>query len=134
VLEPLSGYLWLAARLSGPGSDRLCEAFNFGPRIEANRTVAELVTEILKHRPGRWEDRSNPNAPHEASLLNLSIEKAFHLLGWRPVWNFEQTVARTTEWYTRVEQSAQPPGALTDSQIAVYTADAAAAGLAWAGT
>jgi CDP-glucose 4,6-dehydratase len=133
VLEPLSGYLWLAARLSGPGADRICEAFNFGPRLESNRTVAQLVSEILKHRPGNWEDRSNPNAPHEASLLNLSTDKAFHLLGWQPVWDFEQTVARTTEWYTTVEQSAEAPNALTDAQIAAYTADAATAGVAWSG-
>jgi len=133
VLEPLSGYLWLAALLAGPDSDPLREAFNFGPRIESNRTVAELVVEILKHRPGQWEDRSNPNAPHEAGLLNLSIEKAFHLLGWRPVWDFEQTISHTTDWYTRAEQGSDTPAALTRSQIAAYTEAARAAGLRWAG-
>ena len=144
VLEPLGGYLWLAALLadpslagpSAPDPLRFCDAFNFGPRLESNRTVAELVAEILKHRPGqsgRWEDRSDPHAPHEASLLNLSIEKAFHLLRWRPVWDFQETVARTTEWYTRVEQS-NPPLALTRAQIAAYTAAARTAALPWAGS
>jgi CDP-glucose 4,6-dehydratase len=108
------------------------DAFNFGPRLESNRTVAQLVAEILKHRPGQWEDRSDPRAPHEAGLLNLSIEKAFHLLRWRPVWDFEETIARTTDWYTRVEQSVEEAPPLTASQIAAYTAAARAAGLAWA--
>jgi CDP-glucose 4,6-dehydratase len=141
VLEPLGGYLWLAAVLDDPllggtptpAPGMLCDAFNFGPRLESNRTVAQLVVEILKHRPGQWEDRSNPDAPHEASLLNLSVEKAFHLLKWRPVWTFEETIARTTEWYTGVEQSLDTPLNLTRSQIAAYAAAARGAGLPWSG-
>jgi CDP-glucose 4,6-dehydratase len=141
VLEPLGGYLWLAALMADPalagpaGPDPLLfrDAFNFGPRLESNRTVAELVAEILKHRPGDWEDRSDPNAPHEASLLNLSIEKAFHLLRWRPVWTFEETIAQTTDWYVRVELSLGTPAELTRSQIDAYAAAAHAAGLPWAG-
>jgi len=132
VLEPLGGYLWLAALLAASPPGNLRDAFNFGPRIESNRTVAQLVTEILKHRPGKWEDRSDPHAPHEAGLLNLSIEKAFHLLGWQPVWNFEGTIARTTDWYTRVDQALDTPLALTRSQIAAYTQAARAASLPWA--
>ena len=140
VLEPLGGYLWLAALLadaalagpSAPDPDLYCDAFNFGPRLESNRTVAQLVTEILKHRPGQWDDRSDPNAPHEACLLNLSIEKAFHLLHWHPVWNFEETVARTVDWYTQVTQDASPLG-LTRAQISAYTAAARSASLPWPG-
>ena len=40
VLEPLAGYLWLAARLR---SDPTLDAFNFGPTLESNRTVGTLV-------------------------------------------------------------------------------------------
>jgi len=141
VLEPLGGYLWLAALLadptlagtSAPDPVLFGDAFNFGPRLESNRTVAQLVVEFLKHRPGQWEDRSDPRAPHEAGLLNLSIEKAFHLLRWHPVWDFEETVARTAEWYAQVEQSPDTALTLTCSQIAAYTAAAREAGLPWAG-
>jgi len=131
VLEPLGGYLWLAALLSGPDSAPFCDAFNFGPRLESNRTVAQLVTELLEHRPGQWEDRSDPNAPHEAGRLNLSIEKAFHLLAWRPVWDFEETIARTSEWYGEVAQSIRTPLAVTTAQIAAYTASARQSALPW---
>jgi CDP-glucose 4,6-dehydratase len=141
VLEPLGGYLWLAALLAKPGlfgpaapcPSEFRAAFNFGPRLESNRTVARLIEEILKHRPGQWEDRSDPNAPHEASLLNLSIEKAFHLLHWSPVWDFEETIARTVDWYTRVEKHVDTPLVLTTTQIADYTTTARTAGLPWAG-
>jgi CDP-glucose 4,6-dehydratase len=134
VLEPLSGYLWLAAVLASPNLrpyDKALydSAFNFGPTTDSNRTVAELVQEILKHSPGRWEDKSDPNAVHEASLLHLSIDKAHHLLGWQPVWNFEQTIARTMEWY----RFSETKGSLTDftsEQIAAYESDARQKGFA----
>jgi CDP-glucose 4,6-dehydratase len=77
VLEPLSGYLWLAANLAVPKllqSDRpkLTSAFNFGPDRDANRTVKELVEEVLHSWSGRWVDKTDPKAPHEAGLLQLS--------------------------------------------------------------
>ena len=109
VLEPLSGYLLLAEQiykaLLNHQRDRLqmlCTAFNFGPKLEANRSVQELVTEILKYWPGEWKDFSNPNALHEAGLLNLVTDKAYHTLGWQPRWDFETTVLRTTTWYAQV--------------------------------
>lgn len=102
VLEPLSGYLCLAEALSG--SAERASAFNFGPQLEANRSVSELVEEALRHWPGRWRDQSDPNAPHEASLLNLVIDRAHHQLGWAPRWDFVTTVARTVNWYRRVHE------------------------------
>ncbi|MFN9547790.1 MAG: CDP-glucose 4,6-dehydratase, partial [Cyanobacteriota bacterium] len=80
VLEPLGGYLLLAERLS-QGETNLATAFNFGPLLEANRTVRDLVEEALRHWAGQWEDHSDPNSPHEASLLHLVIDKAHHELG-----------------------------------------------------
>lgn len=106
VLEPLSGYLWLGAALASPQSPRFKfhpsvyqSAFNFGPALASNRTVAELVQEILKHWEGKWEDRSDPQALHEAKLLNLATDKAHHLLGWSPAWSFAETIAKTVDWY-----------------------------------
>jgi CDP-glucose 4,6-dehydratase len=139
VLEPLSGYLLLGASIhqaaldgAQPALARLCGAFNFGPALTSNRAVADLVQEVLKHWPGKWDDRSDPGAVHEAGLLNLATDKAFHLLKWKPVWNFEQTVARSVGWY---RQSADDPAAipaLTASQIRSYVGDARQQGLAWA--
>lgn len=134
VLEPLSGYLWLGACLDDPRrngcSADLCSAFNFGPALDSNRTVADLVRGILGHWPGRWEDRSDPRAVHEATRLNLATDKAHHLLGWAPVWAFDETVRRTVEWY-RAAIAGADAASLTRSQIDDYTAAARAAGRAW---
>lgn len=135
VLEPLSGYLWLAACMSGsllpsPRSE-LAAAFNFGPTPASSRPVADLVAEVLRHWPGRSEDRSEPGAVHEAALLSLSIEKALKVLAWQPVWDFAATIDHTVAWYRQVSVDAAQATALTRRQIAVYQTDARRLNLAW---
>jgi len=128
VLEPLSGYLALGAKLAampaGLARTALASAFNFGPSLDSNRPVAELVREILKHWPGSWQDKSDPLAVHEAALLNLSTDKAHHLLQWAPVWSFENTIARTVQWYRENESNPKRMATFTRDQIAAYTAEA----------
>lgn len=107
VLEPLGGYLLLGQKLYeslATGVKDLHGAFNFGPSLSSNRTVQELVESILQSWTGSWCDRSNPNAVHEATLLNLVTDKAFHLLDWQPVWNFERTVKETVDWYYQTSE------------------------------
>ena len=106
VLEPLSGYLRLAEKLSSETGDKNCfaEAFNFGPKLEANQTVQQLVEEITKHWDGTWRNISNTDTPHEEEKLHLQIDKAHHQLGWDPRWSFRTTVERTVKWYKTVER------------------------------
>jgi CDP-glucose 4,6-dehydratase len=125
VLEPLAGYLWLAARLTHDAA--LATAFNFGPGHDANRTVGELASEVLKHWPGRWRDRSDPHAPHEAKLLQLSTDKTHAQLGWAPAWTFSDAVRETVRWY-RTPMKRK----FTTQQIRAYTATAKKRGLPWA--
>jgi len=109
VLECLSGYLWLGARLSKePKTSRLASAFNFGPEPSARQPVSRLVEEILKVWPGEWVDGSDPKSPHEAKLLSLSIEKAGALLGWSPSWDFREAIQKTIAWYYERHMSKNP--------------------------
>jgi len=120
VLEPLCGYLTLGAALDARKNyDKIAGGFNFGPNPAANHTVKDLVVEVLKHRKGKWIDKSNPKAVHEAGLLNLDIRKARKELGWKPRWNFEETIQRTVEWYVGVSKGDDPLE-LTRGQIAAY--------------
>jgi CDP-glucose 4,6-dehydratase len=136
VLEPLSGYLLLGARLMGAGGGpdaadsvdsteraRFCEPWNFGPNLDDARTVREVVEAVIKNwGSGAWEDRHDPAAPHEAGLLRLSIEKAQGRLGWLPRWRFDETFARTVSWYKAFHAGTrgEPLRALTVSQIREY--------------
>lgn len=132
VLEPVGGYLALGTNLamtSNPST--LASAFNFGPSLTSNRTVAQLVQELLRHIQGEWTDASDPNALHEASKLNLAIDKAFHLLQWQPVWNFEETISQTASWYID-EAKGKPSQELTLQQIKHYQKCASESGMPWA--
>ncbi len=137
VLEPLSGYLWLAAcchaqQLSANSKlNTHASGYNFGPPLENNRTVADVVDAILAHTGGKWIDASDPHARHEASRLNLAIDKAFHQLSWQPTWDFAETIRQTSLWYTGAtdDEAAQ---SLTQSQIVHYEQTATARRVAWA--
>ena len=133
VLEPLSGYLWLGAQLSKGDLQQptLASGFNFGPQLSSNLSVANLVNEIIKHWPGQVDYKINPNVVHEAKLLNLAVDKAQHYLGWRPVWNFERTIAETVGWYRKNLQNQQQGNVDASGQIIGYTADAGAMNLPW---
>ncbi len=124
VLEPLAGYLLLGAKLTQ--DPKLAGAFNFGPLLEENYSVADVVDEMLQHWPGSWRDASDPTAPHEALHLSLSIKKAMDILGWYPVWNFKETIARTVQWYRAQYEDSKNALVLTQQQIAAYEAAALA--------
>jgi CDP-glucose 4,6-dehydratase len=103
VLEPLSGYLTLGSKLTtGTPEERalFCDAWNFGPLALSNRPVADLVEHVVAQwGEGAWIDESDPTAPHESSLLALSIDKAIARLGWLPRWSFANGVEKAVSWY-----------------------------------
>ncbi len=127
VLEPLGGYLLLGAKLEAARSagnleemKKYAGAFNFGPDPTANRPVSELVDEILKHWPGKWEATESEKLWHEAPVLSLDITKAREILGWQPRWDFAHTVKETVMWY-RASAGAHDALAPTQAQIATYS-------------
>jgi CDP-glucose 4,6-dehydratase len=117
VLDPLAGYLKLVEDLW----DRpdLGTAFNFGPDPAGIRSVRDLVELAIQHWPGTWQDASEATKPHEAGRLSLSIEKAQRELGWQPVWDFDQSVAQTIDWYQRYAAGV-PAAELVDDQISQF--------------
>lgn len=137
VLEPLSGYLWLGARIDQALQSRdfthtPLGAYNFGPGPASNRSVKELVEEVFKHWPGQWDRPDGEGAPHEAGLLSLSIDKALVTLGWRPVWDFGVCVAKTIGSYRSLLAGDRVHSHVLREQIEDYTHDAAKLGLSWA--
>ncbi len=161
VLEPLSGYLWLGARLlrlknEGEGDGDLPlnkEAFNFGPEAGVNATVAEVTTALAKHWPQFQvaTDEAAVAGKKESTLLKLCCDKALAHLHWKAALSFEETIRFTAEWYRAYYEgkgaacgdgagtepdckTANPTDmfALTARQIAEYTARAMGKDVAWA--
>lgn len=101
VLEPLSGYMILA-KLMWEHPTEYCEGWNFGPEAEGVSTVWEVASEVIKnYGSGELKDSSDPNAPHEAELLMLNINKAKARLGWYPRMNMQQCMELVVDWYKK---------------------------------
>lgn len=98
ALEPLAGYLQLAAGLyeQGPAFNG---AWNFGPGEADMCSVGEVV-ELLAQR---WPDspglRVEPSDLHEAGLLRLDSSRARQHLAWQPRWSLRQCLEHTLDWH-----------------------------------
>lgn len=130
VLEPLSGYLWLAAQmLQEPTA--YASGWNFGPDTTDNLTVLDVVKKAI----AIWGKGSYEVIPqahlHEAGLLHLDITKAKTKLHWKPAYNFEQSVEQTVLWYKGFYQQQTPAEELTKMQLADYLAAAKKENIIW---
>lgn len=131
VLEPLSGYMWLAHQLRA-GAD-VAQGWNFGPSQKNIRNVQQLVDQLIRN----WGSGSaffmqESGAPREAAALSLCVALARSELAWQPVWDFERTIAETVEWYKSWLHDKEGLRCFTEDQIDAYTHDAAASLVAWA--
>ena len=134
VLEPLSGYLVLAADLAQSDKHH-GEAYNFGPSADQNYPVSKLIDEMSKYWDQiRWNDiSSNAGHVHEAGLLKLNCDKSLFDLQWHSALQFEETVKMTVEWYKAYYQNQeQSMYDFTIDQIKSYTKAAKLKGVSWA--
>ena len=119
VLEPLSGYLVLAAALLDKPDTT--GSWNFGPAEDSIHTVLDVVERSIKHwGTGSVRVEEADAKMHEAGLLNLNCSKAHSQLGWGPRWGFEATLEHTIGWY-REQHAGTPAIELTRRQINDYT-------------
>ncbi len=135
VLEPLSGYLWLGARLLAQQAGINGEAFNFGPDAVVTETVAQLLEAMQKRWPGvHWSAIADlEGGGKEAGMLKLSCDKALFHLQWRAVLQFRETVEFTIDWYRSWHEGRVDMREYTKGQIQRYNNIARGFGIAWAG-
>ena len=103
IFSTIAVYLKVAEKiLRNPGDKAFSTSYNFGPSIEGNKSVAELVEIAIKIWPGKWKSKTSNDGLHEANELHLQIDKAYKDLGWYPRWGLEKTVEKTIKWYKDV--------------------------------
>ncbi len=117
VLEPLSGYLTLGARLLA-GERAFARAWNFGPDDNSMRPVADLCANLTRELGGTWSPSAGMH-PHEAACLRLNSQAARELLGWQPRWDFAETLRITGAWYRRHAEGASAID-LCNEQLHLY--------------
>ncbi len=121
VLEPLSGYLILAQRLSVDGK-QWSGAWNFGPDEGDAVSVSDLV-KMLIHEwgDGSWRAEPQSDGLHESPYLGLDSERARTRLPWQPRLKLRDAVRLTVQWYR--EAAIRPASAmrqLTVQQLLLY--------------
>ncbi|MGA3133039.1 MAG: CDP-glucose 4,6-dehydratase [Terracidiphilus sp.] len=134
VLEPLSGYMTLAERLSKTPSLN-GESFNFGPRAEQNHTVLQLMSDLSKH----WDFASPEHAYRVtdnisfdgAGLLKLNCDKALFHLHWQATLNYPEVVHLVGSWYFDLYRRHADMHAQTQEQIKKYETLAVERGATW---
>jgi len=127
VLEPLYGYLLLAAQMhhalihQPSALSTWTRAFNFGPAVTSNQSVETVVQTILSIWPGSYRVEQ-PDMPfHEAHHLHLNTDLAYHILGWSPRWDFRTTIEQTISWYQQAQSNdCAAIRAFTTNQIDAY--------------
>ncbi|MGE5435596.1 MAG: CDP-glucose 4,6-dehydratase [Syntrophothermus sp.] len=104
VLEPLSGYLLLAAKIL-KGEDNLTGAWNFGPLHENNINVEALVKLLIDdYGAGKYVLKSETNKLKESNYLALDISKVMDKLKWKPCLNVQETIHNTIDWYKNYKE------------------------------
>jgi CDP-glucose 4,6-dehydratase len=97
VLEPLSGYLSLAAmQYNNP---KLSNSWNFGPSSDSIHNVGELTEKIIRLWGKGKLDIIRNDKIYESTLLKLDCDRALQELGWVARWNFDTTLQKTVDWY-----------------------------------
>ncbi|MDP3791577.1 MAG: CDP-glucose 4,6-dehydratase [Candidatus Omnitrophota bacterium] len=134
VLEPLSGYLWLGARVCE--SNKLCgESFNFGPSHEMGKSVRELIKLFSGYFGGnnKWKYLSEKKISRESMFLKVSSDKALRLLGWHAILSFPDTIKMAAEWYEKYyKDKSKSMLDFTAQQIDYYVSEARTHNLNWA--
>ncbi len=121
VLQCLSGYLTISAKLLQGSEPRICSGWNIGPNPGGELNVQQVVEYFIEcWGDGSWEDCSDPNQPREAGILRLSIDKALTDLGWRPGWDITTTIRKTAEWYRLYREEPESIRRVSLEQIAEY--------------
>lgn len=94
VLDPLTGYLRVIEKLL---SGHEIKTVNFGP-VDKSLSVQEIINVTSKvidfdYRIEKIEDR------YESKSLELNSNYAYKVLNWLPVYNQEEAILKTVEWW-----------------------------------
>lgn len=135
VLEPLSGYLAVAAELWN-GGEFNGESYNFGPPSENNITVMELLQKLgeswgLKNSEDIYTQTGELKFS-EAGLLKLNCDKALYDFKWQPALTIDELIRFTGDWYYMYYHNQGNVIEFTKNQILSYEQKAADKKIRWA--
>ena len=121
VLEVVRGYIQCGIQSKKHKQIMNGEAFNFGPKINQNKTVIQLVKEMKTHwKKVKWKIKKDKTKKKESKLLKLNSLKSKKVLSWEPVLTFKDSVKLTTLWYKNYYSKKIDCFSLSSKQLFFY--------------
>jgi CDP-glucose 4,6-dehydratase len=121
VLALVHGYLMILAGLASGNPAKVAQAWNLGPHDVTQypvREVLELMSDCWRRPELQYLNDPLP----EAQALALDSGLARNQLGWRPVWDTEESVRQTSAWYSNFYANPAAARAITEDQINAWRA------------
>ena len=121
VMDSLSGYLLLGQKLLEQKTE-FADSWNFGPNTDSFISTLSLINMMKNH----WDIISAQKSLkesnlHESKYLMLDSKKAEIRMAWNPVWDIENSVIKTVQWYKTFLEDGK---IITANQINSYISDA----------
>ena len=112
VLDPLTGYIKVIEKLL---SGHELKTVNFGP-VDKSLSVQEIINITSKaidfdYRIEKIEDK------YESKSLDLNSNYAYKVLNWLPVYNQEEAILKTAEWWQNAIRKDMTIIALCSNEI-----------------
>tara|TARA_A100001388_G_C28766582_1_gene501073 strand:- start:292 stop:1356 length:1065 start_codon:yes stop_codon:yes gene_type:complete len=96
VFDVIYGYL-LLARKNYDEPQKFSDSFNFSPSVESCISVKKLLEKMSKVRSVDYIFKENDL--YESNFLSLNSDKAKQELGWKNIYNVDETIKVAYEWY-----------------------------------
>ena len=96
VLDPLYGYLALIEK--NYESKKYVGCYNFGPRNNSSSKVSQVL-KLTKKKFSNLKFLIKKNKLYESKFLQLNSNKAKIEIGYKQIWNLEDSIYKTLIWY-----------------------------------
>lgn len=119
VLDSVIGYIKLSEALYKPGVN-YNSAWNFGPNDFSVKPVIEIIQYLEdKKKLSIDYEITQGSLYKETNLLLLDSSKSINSLDWKPLWDIDQALDKTYDWYSNF-YNGKNIKEYTDMQIDEY--------------
>ena len=102
VFDVIYGYITLGKKLY-ENPLKFSSPYNFSPNVENCITVEEILSKI--NNLLKIDYSVKPGKFYEANFLMLDAEKAKKELNWYPIYDIDNTLKKSVEWYSDFMQN-----------------------------